>query len=83
MTEALSDREVDVLAFERLLFVKPGSKDQAVRDRFGLPMTRYLQVLNALLDRPEAAAHDPMTVLRLRRIRDRRPGARYQPAIAY
>ncbi|HVT22265.1 MAG TPA: DUF3263 domain-containing protein, partial [Mycobacteriales bacterium] len=31
--------------------------------------TRYYQVLNALLDRPEALAADPMLVKRLRRMR--------------
>ena len=40
--------------------------------------TRYYQVLNALVDRPEALAADPMLVKRLRRLRasGRRPGRR-------
>ena len=31
--------------------------------------TRYYQVLNALIDKPEALAHDPLLVKRLRRLR--------------
>ena len=34
--------------------------------------TRYYQVLNALIDRPEALAVDPMLVKRLRRLRSAR-----------
>lgn len=48
-----------------------GSRDRKVRDSFGLTMTRYLQLLNALLDRPDALAYSPLTVLRLQRIRAR------------
>ena len=38
--------------------------------------TRYYQVLNALVDRPEALAADPMLVKRLRRQRARRQKAK-------
>lgn len=38
--------------------------------------TRYYLVLNALLDRPAAAACAPVTVARLRRLRDERRQAR-------
>jgi hypothetical protein len=31
--------------------------------------TRYYQVLNALIDRPESLEHDPLLVRRLRRLR--------------
>ena len=31
--------------------------------------TRYYQVLNALIDKPEALAFDPLLVKRLRRLR--------------
>jgi hypothetical protein len=34
--------------------------------------TRYYQLLNLLIDRPEALAHDPMLVKRLRRVRSQR-----------
>ncbi|KAA0942908.1 DUF3263 domain-containing protein [Streptomyces apricus] len=38
----------------------------------GLVPVRYYQVLNALLDTERALAHDPVTVNRLRRVRERR-----------
>jgi hypothetical protein len=38
--------------------------------------TRYYQVLNTLIDRSEALAHDPMLVKRLRRLRSARQRAR-------
>jgi hypothetical protein len=38
--------------------------------------TRYYQVLNALIDRPEALSEDPLLVRRLRRMRAERQRAR-------
>jgi hypothetical protein len=38
--------------------------------------TRYYQLLNTLIDRPEALVHDPMLVKRLRRLRQSRQRAR-------
>ena len=72
----LSDRDRAVLAFEKQHFKYSGSKEQAIRDRFGMSATRYYQVLNALLDRPEALEFDPMVVNRLRRRRAVRQRAR-------
>jgi len=43
---------------------------------FDMSSTRYYQLLNALIDRPEALAHDPMLVKRLRRMRQTRQRAR-------
>jgi hypothetical protein len=53
-----------------------------------MPATRYYQLLNELIDRPEALAFDPVLVKRLRaqrarreRIRSARPkGTRGSPA---
>lgn len=73
---ALSERDRAVLAFEKQHFKYSGSKEQAIRDRFGMSATRYYQVLNALLDRPEALEFDPMVVNRLRRRRESRQRAR-------
>lgn len=69
---ALSPREQEILAFERRWWKYAGAKEQAVRDLFDMSSTRYYQVLNALIDRPEALAHDPMLVKRLRRMRTQR-----------
>ncbi|MET9794589.1 DUF3263 domain-containing protein [Nocardiopsis alba] len=66
---ALAEREQRILAFERQWWKFEGSKEQAIRDEFGFSATRYYQLLNGLVDRPEAEAFDPMTVKRLRRLR--------------
>jgi hypothetical protein len=73
---ALTEREREILAFERQWWKYAGAKEQAVRESFGLSATRYYQALNALLDRPEALAFDPMLVKRLRRMRSARQRAR-------
>ncbi|HEU0042481.1 MAG TPA: DUF3263 domain-containing protein [Jiangellaceae bacterium] len=72
----LDDRERKILDFERQWWKYAGAKEQAVRDLFDMSATRYYQVLNALIDRPEAIAHDPMLVKRLRRLRSARHRAR-------
>jgi len=68
----LPPREREMLAFERQWWRRAGAKETAIRDLFGVPPTRYYQVLNALVDRPEALASDPLLVRRLRRLRSAR-----------
>jgi hypothetical protein len=65
----LSERDAEILAFERQWWKFAGAKEQAVRDKFQMSATRYYQVLNALIDKPEALAQDPLLVKRLRRLR--------------
>lgn len=72
----LSRREHEMLAFERHWWRQAGAKETAIRDRFGVPPTRYYQVLNALVDRPDALAADPLLVGRLRRLRRARARTR-------
>ena len=67
--ESLSDRDREILALERLWWQYAGAKEQAIRDKFDMSATRYYQVLNALIDRPEALEADPLLVRRLRRLR--------------
>ncbi|MFC8584520.1 DUF3263 domain-containing protein [Streptomyces sp. NPDC057217] len=69
---ALTEQEQALLAVERRSWPGPGAKERAVREGLGLSPTRYYQLLNALLDDPRALAHDPVTVNRLRRIREER-----------
>ena len=71
----LGPRERGILDFERQWWRYAGAKEQAIRDKFGISPTHYYQALNALLDSPAALAADPVTVGRLRRLRDahRRP----------
>jgi hypothetical protein len=72
----LTPRELAMLAFERQWWRAAGAKETAIRNRFGLSPTRYYQVLNALVDRSEALAADPLLVRRLRRVRAARQGTR-------
>ena len=72
----LSQRDQEILGFERQWWKYAGAKEQAIRELFDMSATRYYQVLNALIDRPEALAHDPMLVKRLRRLRSARQRAR-------
>jgi hypothetical protein len=75
-THGLTRREHEMLAFERHWWRHAGAKETAIRDRFGVPPTRYYQVLNALVDQPAALAADPLLVRRLRRLRSARQRTR-------
>jgi hypothetical protein len=72
----LTERDRDILALERLWWQYAGAKEQAIREKFDMSSTRYYQVLNALIDREEALAFDPLLVKRLRRLRDKRQRSR-------
>ena len=72
----LTEREEQILGFERQWWKYAGAKEQAIRELFDMSATRYYQVLNALIDRPEAMTSDPMLVKRLRRLRAARQRAR-------
>lgn len=72
----LTDTEHDLLAFERLHWKYAGAKEAAIRERFGVSSTRYYQQLNALIDRPEALAAEPLLVRRLQRLRAARAAQR-------
>ncbi|AEN11557.1 MULTISPECIES: DUF3263 domain-containing protein [unclassified Streptomyces] len=69
---ALSDQERAVLAVERQSWPGPGAKERAIRERLGMSPVRYFQLLNALLDDRRALEEDPVTVNRLRRVREAR-----------
>lgn len=72
----LTEREREILSFERQWWKYAGAKERAIRELFNMSATRYYQVLNALIDRPESLAHDPMLIKRLRRLRSSRQRAR-------
>jgi len=73
---ALTEREREILAFERQWWKYAGAKEDAVKELFSMSATRYYQVLNALIDHPAALEHDPMLIKRLRRLRASRQRAR-------
>ncbi|MFJ8917996.1 DUF3263 domain-containing protein [Streptomyces sp. NPDC102415] len=72
----LSGQERAVLALERRSWAGPGAKERAVREELGISPVRYYQLLNALLDDRRALEADPVTVNRLRRVREARRGRR-------
>src|SRR3954452_23449678 len=73
---ALSERDREILNFERQWWKYAGAKEQAVRDKFDMSSTRYYQVLNALIDRPEWLFSAPLPARRPRRLRAPRQRAR-------
>jgi hypothetical protein len=75
-TRELDRREREILAFEGQWWKYQGAKEQAIRELFDMSATRYYQVLNALVDTPEALAADPLLVKRLRRLRSSRQRTR-------
>ncbi|QHY96370.1 hypothetical protein SSPS47_14725 [Streptomyces sp. S4.7] len=72
----LTERDRAVLAVEKRSWPGPGAKERVIRERLGISPTRYYQLLGALIDDPLALVHDPVTVNRLRRIRDARRARR-------
>lgn len=68
----LTEFEAALLDFEASGHLAPEGKDAAILQRFDLSVPRYYQELNALISRPEALAHAPLLVKRLRRLRERR-----------
>jgi hypothetical protein len=74
----LTDRQRDILAFERQWWKYAGAKESAIRDLFDCSATRYYQELNAIIDLPAALVHDPMLVKRLHRLRATRQQQRAQ-----
>ncbi|HEV2373351.1 MAG TPA: DUF3263 domain-containing protein [Streptosporangiaceae bacterium] len=76
---ALSERDVRILDFERGWWRQPGAKEQAIAETLGLSATRYYQLLNEIIEQPEALRVDPVLVKRLRRQRIRRQRIRSGP----
>ena len=73
----LDRAERDLIDFERSWWRHGGSKERAVRARFGLSSTRYHQLLMRTIDLPQALTYDPVLVRRLRRLREARRLARF------
>lgn len=67
---------VAVLGIEARRWNHSGAKEQTVHDLFGVSATRYYAAVNRIMDDPEALILDPVTIHRLRRLRDTRRAAR-------
>jgi hypothetical protein len=59
-----------VLDFERGWWTLPGPKDELIVQDLGCTAAEYYRHLLGLLDDPRARGYDPLTVARLRRVRD-------------
>jgi hypothetical protein len=68
----LDERDRQILDFERESWKLTVAKERAIRARFGFSAARYHQLLNRIVDTPEALAYDPMLVRRIRRVREAR-----------
>jgi hypothetical protein len=77
----LSERERAILDFEGERWRLPGSAERQIRSRFDLSSARYHQLLNRLIETPEALTYDPMLVRRLRRLRESRRRKRSAPRL--
>jgi hypothetical protein len=75
---ALTEQEMAVLDLERSWWQLPGSKERAIRERLDLSATRYYRLLASIVETPEALAHDPLVVLRVRRRRERSRRMRFE-----
>lgn len=67
----MNDTHRQILKLEKQYPKYGGAKDHEIRERFDMSATSYFQILNTLIDDPEAAWLEPVLVNRLRRIRDR------------
>ncbi len=63
----LSQRDREILEFERHCGSTPVPRSRPSAEKFDMSSTRYYQVLNALIDRPEALEADRCSCRRLRR----------------
>ena len=68
----MTDEEKRMLELAGARWRYAGSLEQSVRDELGVSLTRFWQLVGRLIDREDVLAHDPVTVNRLRRIRDGR-----------
>lgn len=82
MTDELTSRELEILAFERQWWRYGGAKDVVVRERLGIGSSQFYRWLNALIDRPGALRADPLLVKRLRRQRSARRRQRAATRVA-
>lgn len=72
----LTELEIRILDFERQWWRYAGAKESSIKELFDLTPPKYYQLLNNLIDRPEALVAAPMLVKRLRRLREARTTTR-------
>lgn len=68
----MDDLDRQILKLEKQHPKYSGVKDHEIRERFNMSATSYFQILNTLIDDPEAAWQEPVLINRLRRIRNQK-----------
>jgi hypothetical protein len=68
----LTDRQRDMLDFERTWWQFDDPREEIIQARFGCSADEYYAELNQVLELPGAMAHDPLVVRRFHRRRLRR-----------
>jgi Protein of unknown function (DUF3263) len=68
----LTDRQRDLLDFERTWWQFDESRDELIAARFGCPPDEYYAELDQVLEHPGAMRHDALVVRRFQRRRLRR-----------
>ena len=74
----LSERDREILDFERECWKISGSKEDAIRARFGISRTTYYRIVNRIIATRAAISYDPLTVKRLQRARSHRRRTRFE-----
>ena len=68
----VSERDRKVLDFEGSWWLFPGPKDRAIREYLEMSATSYYKAVRRLIDDDNTLEYAPMTVLRLRTMRNER-----------
>jgi len=72
---SLTDRQHQILTFERQWWKHLDARTTTVRELFDCSPVQYRRELDEIIDLPEAHAYDPLLVKRLRRRREARATA--------
>ena len=78
--DELTERQKDLLAFERKWWLSGAGRAQAIRDRFAVSPARFHRELAAVVHSDAALVYDPLLVRRLRRASNRQDGMARHPA---
>jgi len=72
----MTQRDFEILELERTWWLFDQTKVEQIERTLDISSTRYHELLDQVIDYREALEHDPLLVLRLRRMRDDRRRSR-------
>ncbi len=72
----MTDDEATAIRIAAAHYRHQGARDTDVRQQLDMSPTRFAQVVNALIDRPDVIAAYPLETARLRRLREKRAAVR-------